>query len=176
MIKLRLVAVLLVTAAMVSTGSAEDPPAKKKKKGNQQGAGRAPAAMLMKQLSDVELTEDQKAKIKEMGTELAAKMKTLRSEAGLTPALNKKMAEVGKAAREEDKKGAELRAAVNAAAGLSENQLAAMKQANELTQKFRKEMLAMLTDEQKAALPAQLKKRLEGARGKGHGKQKKEAA
>jgi hypothetical protein len=75
--------------------------------------------------------------------------------------------------RESGKKGKELMQAVYEAAGLSEAQIAAMKSITEKQATFKKEVVALLTDEQKENLPKQL---LRSGKAKGKGKKKKEEA
>ena len=153
----------------------DDAAAKKKKKGNrnQQNA----ASQVLKQLEALGLSDDQVAKIKELGKEVSAKMKQMRTDAGITAELTKKRAEVVKAMKESEKKGAELAAAINKEAGFSEAQTAALKSMNEVRQKFHQAVVGLLTDEQKEKLPARLKRLADskGKKGKGKGKGKKNA-
>ena len=143
----------------------DDAAGKKKKKGkrNQQNA----ASQVLKQLEKLGLSDDQVAKIKELGKEVSAKMKEMRTDAGITAELTKKRAEVVKAMKESEKKGAELAAAINKEAGFTEAQVAALKLINEVRQKFNKEVVGLLTDEQKENLPARLKRAAGGNKGKG---------
>ena len=68
--------------------------------------------------------------------------------------------------------------AFNEAAGLSEAQIAAIKKVSEARQKFQKDVLALLTDEQKEKLPEKLTRAANrgGERAKGNKKKKKDAA
>ena len=161
---LALAALIAIPAIAQDDASGE----KKKKKGNrnQQNA----ASQLLKQLDDLGLSDDQIAKIKEIGKEVGAKMRQIRTDAGITTELTKKRAEVVKAMKDSEQKGAELMAAINKEAGFSEAQEAALKLMNELRQKFNKDVVGLLTDEQKKNLPVRLKRAAGGNKGKGMGK------
>jgi len=141
----------------------DDAAGKKKGKRNQQNAG----SQVLKQLEKLGLSDDQVAKIKELGKEASAKMQEMRKDAGITAELTKKRAEVVKAMKESEKKGAELAAAINKEAGFSEAQVAALKLLNEVRQKFHKEVVGLLTDEQKENLPVRLQRAAGGNKGKG---------
>ena len=171
---LKLVGAAVLAAVMVVPAVADDEATAKKKKGKR-GQQNNVAAQLLKQLEPVELTADQIAKAKELGKAAAAKMKEIREEAGITDELTKKRAEAAKSMRDSDKKGKELAAAINEAAGLSEGQVAAMAKFTEVRMKFQKDVVALLTDEQKENLPERLQ-RAGKKGGKGKGKKKKDAA
>lgn len=168
--KFKMFAAALLAAVLVVPASADD--AVKEKKGKRGGA--SPAAQIMKQLEAVELTDAQKDKIKELGKEAAATMKTITEENNLTPELLKKRQEAMKSLKDSGKKGKEMAEAVNDAAGFTTEQAAAFDKLNAARQAFQKNVVGMLTDEQKENLP-QAMKRMAGQGGKGKGK-KKDAA
>ena len=153
--KFRMLSLIAVAAMMVCPAFA----AEKEKKGKREGAAQQnPAAVLMKQLADVGLTDEQTAKIKEMGKKVMADMKAMRDEAGITPEITKKIAEAQKSMKDSDQKGKGRMAAIHAAAGLSEAQIATITKVNEARMKFQKDVVAMLTEDQKAKLPEQMTK------------------
>lgn len=155
-------------AAIISIPAfAADDAKEKKKKGNR---GQANAAgQLLKQLKDVGLSEDQIAKIKELGKDAAAKMKKLRDDAGITAELTKKRQEIAKAMADSEKKGAELVAAINKEAGFSEAHAKALKVINEVRMEFNKSVVALLDDGQKEKLPAKMKRFTGAQKGKKKG-------
>ena len=164
---LKCLAVAAVAAMLVVPASAADAE-KKKGKGNRQ----SPAAQIVKQLADVGLTEEQTSKIMELGKAAGAKMKELREAAGITPELTKKRSEAQKSMKDSGKKGKELQEAVNEAAGYTEEQIAGLKKVNEARMAFTKEVIGLLTDEQKEKLPKQMQRSAKG----GAKKKKKDAA
>ncbi|TWU07625.1 hypothetical protein [Stieleria varia] len=171
--KLKSVALVLLTALMVVPAFAADD-AEKKGKGKGQGGGNV-AAALIKKLEVVGLTDEQTEKIKEMGKKLAPEMKELTAAAKLTPELSKKLAAAQKEIREAGQiKGKEVMKAAHEKAGLTAEQSEAMGKLNEARMKFQASVLAMLTDEQKAKLPKTMQRGAAAAKGKG--KKKKEAA
>ena len=174
--KFRLLTMCALAALTVSPTIADEE-AKKANRNKRQTGRQNVAAVLMKQLGDVGLTEEQKTKITEMGKKIAAEMKTIREEVDLTSELQKKLAEAQKSMRESEKKGRERLAAVYESAGLNEAQTAAIKKVNEVRTKFQKEVFGMLTDEQKAKLPERMSKAMNrGAESRKGKKKKKESA
>ncbi|KAA5544593.1 hypothetical protein FYK55_09775 [Roseiconus nitratireducens] len=163
---------LALAMTICTVANAQEPAAKKKGK---QAGRNTPAALVTRQLKDVELTEQQKSKIQSMAKEAMAEMKSIREDAGLTPKLMKQRTEAAKALKDSEKKGDELVKAINEKAGLNEAQAAAFQKLNAVRQKLLKDSVALLTDDQKSKLP----KRLVGKGpngGKGKGKKKKDAA
>lgn len=164
----------LAFAMLCTTVTAADDAPAKKKKGNR---GRnAPAAQLLKQLKDVELTDEQKTQIQALAKKSMGDLQAARKEAGITPEVMKKRAEAMKELRASDKKPADVVKAANEAAGLTESQVAFFKKQTEQRAALLKGAVALLTEEQKAKLP----KRMTQARGKqgagkGTGKRKKNA-
>lgn len=172
MSKTKLFCAMAIAVMTALPGYAADEESKKGKKGK--GRNNQAATQLIKQLEPVGLTEEQTAKIKEMGKAAAAKMKELQASAGLTPEILKKRIEAQKSMKDSGKKGKELAAAVNEAAGLSEAHIAAFKTVNEARMSFQREVIGMLTDEQKGKLPERLARFAKPAGKKG--KKKKDAA
>ncbi len=165
---------VLALSAFVATSSFADDEPKKKKKGGEGGKGKGNPVLTqaMKALEAANLTDEQKGKVKELAAKMMEETKALAGE-GLTAELTKKRGELMKAAREAGKKGKDLAAAANE--GLSEAELAVVKKETQIQGKFRKAVLALLTDEQKAALPETMIKTWSGPE-KGKGGKKKEAA
>ncbi|MCO8125275.1 Spy/CpxP family protein refolding chaperone [Stieleria sp. TO1_6] len=161
---------LMLTTVVV----ADDADVKKKKKGAQ--AQRNPAANVLKQLKDVDLTDEQKTKIDALAKKSMAEMQTLRKEAGLTPELMKQRTAAQKEFKDSDKKPNEIFAAVNEKLGLNEAQVAALKKVNESRTELLKNSVALLSEEQQAKLPKRILQMSKGKpEGKGKGKKKKEA-
>lgn len=157
----------LATIISIPAFAADDAKQKKKKKGNR---GQANAAgQLLKQLEDVGLSEEQVAKIKELGKDAAAKMKKIKDDAGITLELTKKRQEVAKAMADSEKKGAELAEAINKEAGFSEAHAKALKLVNGVRMEFNKAVVALLDDGQKEKLPAKMKRFAGENKGKGKG-------
>lgn len=175
--KLKSLAVFALAAMLSVPALAADEDAKKEKRGKKGAANRNPAAAFMKQLEPVGLTQEQSAKITEMGKAMAKASKEIRDEAKLTNDVMKKRTAAMKEVREAGKvKGRDAIAkAVNEKAGLSESQAAAIAKTSELRAKFQKDVMALLTDEQKAKLPKQMQRAAKGA-AKGKGKKKKKDA
>jgi hypothetical protein len=100
-----------------------------------------PAAGILKKLEKAELTDEQVAKIKELAAAAAEKSKEARAKAALTDEQKAAM----KKAREEGKKREELRKVVT----LTDEQKAAMKEARDIQAAMMKEVMGLLTPEQK---------------------------
>ncbi len=132
-------------------------PAQAQKKKNKGNAEPAAIGQLNKSLEKVELTDEQKASIKEILAKHKGPLAELQKAktALIGPEATKQMNEARKAATAEGKKGKELQAAVQEAAGLSED---VAKELDELQKKLtaaagklKTDVLAVLTDEQKEA-------------------------
>jgi hypothetical protein len=142
--------------AMLVLGSAMADAPKKKNK----GAKGSPVSGILKQLekASIELSEEQKTAIAEKGQAMQAKLKAVQEEHQLTPTEMKAVAEASKAARESGKKGKELEAVAFESAGLTDTQKEGMTKINALRSELTQEVIALLTDDQKANLPKQLTK------------------
>ena len=175
--KFRMLTLFAVAVMMVCPIFAADEDAKKGKKGKRQAGRQNVATQLIKQLADVGLTEEQTTKIQEMGKKATAEMKAIRDEAGFTQEIQKKLAEAQKSMKDTEKKGKERMAAIHEAAGLTEAQIATIKKTSAARLKFQKEVLALLTDEQKGKLPERLTRAMNrGNQTKGKRTKKKDAA
>jgi hypothetical protein len=178
---LKTIGALALAAMVVAPAIGDDEAAPKKGKRNANRARQNVATMLIKQLEPVGLSEEQTAKIKELGQKATKEMKSIREAAGITPELQKKRVEIQKSMKDSELKRKELVAAINEKAGFSEAHSEALVKANAVRTKFRKEVIATLSDEQKEKLPAALKglanARERGKNAKrGQGKKKKDAA
>jgi hypothetical protein len=100
-----------------------------------------PAAAVLKRLEQAELSEEQVAKVKELVAAAAEKSRQVRAKAALTD--EQKLAL--KKAREEGKRGAELKDVVT----LSEAQQAAVKEIGAIRAAMMKQVMGLLTPEQK---------------------------
>ncbi|MAI69811.1 MAG: hypothetical protein CMM01_02740 [Rhodopirellula sp.] len=165
--KFKVFGVLALVAMITIPAFAADDAKEKKKKGNR-GQFNA-AGQLLKQLKDVGLSDEQIAKVKELGKDATAKIKKIKDDAGITMELTKKRQEIAKAMADSEKKGAELVAAVNKEAGLSEAHAKALKLANEVRMEFHKSVVALLDDGQKEKLPERMKRFAGGKKGKNRG-------
>lgn len=139
----KLFAVVALVAVMASPLMADDK-AEKKKKGK--GQGRQPGAQILKQLKKAELSDEQEKQVKDIIAKHAEKLAAAQKALG---GAQKTIAEARKKAAADGLKGKELKAAV--AAGLTDDQKAAMAQVRELTTAVRQEIGKVLTDEQKKA-------------------------
>lgn len=171
---LKAIGALTLAAVMICPAIGQDD-AKKKKK-NARAGNKNAAAQLIKQLEPAGLTDDQVAKVKELGKKAGEEMKKIREAAGITPELNKKRIEAAKSLKDSGKKGKELRAAINEKAGFTAAHAEATKTANAVRANFKKAVTALLTDEQKAKLPKR-KQQSDGsdAKKKRQGKKKTDA-
>lgn len=165
---------VLALAAMITIPAFAADDAKEKKKKGKRGQFNA-AGQLLKQLEDVGLSDEQIAKVKELGKDVTAKMKKIKDDAGITMELTKKRQEVAKAMADSEKKGADLVEAINKEAGLSEAHAKALKLVNEVRMDFHKSVVALLDDGQKEKLPARMKRFAGGKKGKNKGGKAKAA-
>ena len=115
--------------------------AEKEKKERKGPRKQDPAAAILKKLEKAELTEEQVAKIKQLAAAVAEKTKEASAKAALTDQQKAAM----KKAREEGKKGEDLKKAVT----LTEAQQAAAKVVSEAQGAMMKEVMGLLTPEQK---------------------------
>jgi hypothetical protein len=111
------------------------------------------ATSVLKKLEKAGLTDEQVAKIKELAAKVEEKTAAPRQKAMSTPEQNKARAEAIKKAKAEGKEGKELVAAVNAAVKLTPAQEAARREVQKAYSDMMKQIVGMLTDEQKAKLP-----------------------
>ncbi|MCO6459116.1 MAG: hypothetical protein J5I93_27725 [Pirellulaceae bacterium] len=177
---LKSVIVLALVAAVAIPVAAQEAVKEKKKKPQ---AGRAVQAVgaMMKKLEAVDLTAEQKEKIKSIAAEYAPKFKEAQGAVAaiVGPEQRKAMAEARKKAQDEGKKGKELQEAVAAAVKLdgakAEELQKAQAATRELNAGFTAAIREVLTDEQIAKAGLAVKKA--GAKKPGAKKPaKKEAA
>lgn len=109
-----------------------------------------PAARVLKRLEKAELTDEQIAKVKELAAKVAKETAECRKKAAPTPEQQKARKEAMEKAKAEGKEGRELFAAARDAVKLSPYQEAAMKEVRKAQDAMMKEIMGMLTDEQKA--------------------------
>ena len=165
--KTKLFAVAVTAVMMVAPVMAQDAATKKRKRGQQSGRRNNVAAVVLRQLKDAKLTDEQVAKVQEHGKAAMAKIKTIREEAGITPPLVKKRLEAQKSLKDSGKKGKELQEANNKEAGYNDAQVAAMQKINRARVEFHKQVVGLLTDEQKKDLPQALQRATQaGPKGK----------
>ncbi len=145
-----------LSAVMIGPVSADDTKGAKKDRKKQQRS--AMATQLIKRLQEVKLTDDQVAKIKELGKVAGVKSKEIREQAGITQEIIKKRAEAQKSLKDSGKKGKQLQAAINEQAELTEQQAKAMNELAELRSKLQQDAIALLTDDQKQILPKRLQR------------------
>jgi hypothetical protein len=111
------------------------------------------ATSVLKKFEKAQLTEEQVTKIKDLATKVAEKTAPAKKRAVYTPEQMKAREEALKKARAEGKKGKELTAAIKDAAKLTPTQVAAVREIQTAYSAMMKEILGMLSDEQKARLP-----------------------
>ena len=109
-----------------------------------------PAASILKTLEKAELTPEQVTKIKELAKAWAEKIKAAEDKIGLSPEQKKARQEAMAKAKADGKTGKEAKAAVDEAMKLTDEQKAAQKEASEVRAGMMKEVMALLTVEQKA--------------------------
>ena len=134
---------LVVVIALPLSASAQE-----KKKGKKKGeAARDQVTQLVEKVEKLNLNDEQKTKVKEVATKFREKIATARAK--LPQEVLKALNEARKQLASEGKKGKELDAAVVAAAKLTDEQKKAWAELGELNANFRKEIVALLTDEQR---------------------------
>ncbi len=143
-------------------GWAEEKP---KRKGPKAKPGvRAHGAPIMSWLKDIDLSEEQEAKLKEIIKEAGPKLVEVRKKMAdvLTDAQKTARQEAIKAAREAGKKGKEMREAMEAAVELTDEQKEAMKEIRKEMQEAMKtvqeQVMALLTPEQREAVKEKMRK------------------
>ncbi len=170
--------VLALVALLFTPAFAQDDATKKKGKGKGKGkkAGTAEvltaSAQLLKQMEVAVLTEDQIAKVKELGKKHDAEIKKIETDAKLTPELLKKRREAMASMKDSELKGKEKAKAIDEAAGFTAEQAEAFAKATAIRTKMKNEALKLLTEEQKSKLPKTMTAQGGGKAGKG----KKKAA
>jgi Spy/CpxP family protein refolding chaperone len=149
--------ILLLALALAVAAPLAAADKKKKKPGKK-------AASAVRVPKGIELSDEQKQEVAALNTKYATQVAESRKKVGLTKPQREARAEAVKKAKADGKKGKGLRAAVEAAVNMTDDQKAAAKQLRTLQAEIRKALMGILTDEQKAGLR------------KGGGKKKKAAA
>ena len=139
---LAMMVVIALVAAPAITAEAD-----KKKKKNRSRATRV-VPRLDRQLSSLELSDEQKAKLKELRGSLAPKLAAARKKGKLSKAQREARSQAQKKAKSEGKKGKAVRAAVAAAADLTAEQTAAQAEIRKLQGEYRRGVMGILTAEQ----------------------------
>ena len=163
---------LLASFVFTSIGNAQD---EGKPKGKKQNAQLNMVDQFLKQLEPAELSDEQKSTIKEMMSKVQEEVLAKRTEAGIKPEIMKKRAAARKEGSEAGKKGAELKKHVEAALGLSPEQLTVLDETEKAVAKVKQEVGKKLSAEQVAKLPEQFRKSLEPQAPKAGGKKKKDS-
>lgn len=104
------------------------------------------------------LTDEQKAKIKEITDKIQVEVDKIRTDAGLTAEMDKARTEATKKAKDAGKAGKDLQAA--GVEGLTDGQKEGYKKVDAEVQKVKKLVFELLTEEQKANLPEEVRKNL----------------
>ena len=167
--KMKFFGMLALVALVVSPSFADDNGKRKNKRKKQ---ARGMAVQLINKLDAVQLTDDQAAKVNELGKKADAKAKDIREEFELTRELMRKRAQAQRELKEAGKKGKELFAAINERVGITEDQVKGLKQINAVRAQLQKDVIALLSEEQKEALPDRMKR----TKKQGKGKRKKQSA
>jgi len=143
-----------------------------KPKGKKQQGQMSMVDQFLKQLEPAALSDDQKGAIKEMMAAVQKDITAKRTEAGVTAEILKKRTTARKEGTEAGKKGAELKKHVEAALGLSEDQLKVLDETEKALTKAKQEAGKKLTDDQIAKLPEQVRKAVSAPAAKQGGKKK----
>ncbi len=176
---------LLLAVALVCPSLADDKAEKANKPDRQKGKDKAEqviAGPLAAQLAKANLTDEQKQELNEIKKRYADKVAAARKAVGEAVGKDARQARAAALAKAkaEGKKGAELKAAVNEAFPLTDEQTKAVADAQvqmkQVQTDLRKELLAVLTDEQKESLglnkPPRGKKQPKGENQRGKNKNK----
>lgn len=136
---------LLLVALTAAPLSAED-----KKKGKKKGQGNRLETQILKRFSKAELSEEQTTKIKALIAQHGPKIAAAAKKGAISKEQKQARTEAIKKAKADGKKGKALRAAGDAAAGLTAEQKAAAKEAATSRAALLKAAVALLSAEQKA--------------------------
>ncbi len=175
MLKIRLTSCVALMLCFATVAVAQDD-AKKGKDKKAKAAGSA-NAYIMRAFKSVEMTDEQKKKAEAILAKYDGEMKDARKAVAsvLSKEENKAKNDARKEASKAGLKGKEMTEAVEKAMGLSEEKMAkyreALKKPAAVGEKIKGEIMALLTDDQKAKMPQPKK-----GKGKGKGKGKKKPA
>ena len=146
----------LIAFSAMSIGAIAN--AQDEKKKQRQGQRRGLAQQVMARFRNVDFSDEQKAKVKEITKKYSAKVAEIRKESNglMTAEQRKARSEALRNARKEGMKYNEALAAADKKAGLSEELIAKLKESQKKMQALQKEIGAevngILTDEQKAKI------------------------
>ena len=140
-------AMLVMIALVAAPAITAEADKKKKKKKNRARATRV-VPRLDKQLNSLELSDEQKVKLKELRASVAPKLAAARKKGRLSKTQREARSQAQKKAKAEGKKGKAVRAAVAAAAELTEDQKAAQAEIRKLQGEYRRGVIGLLTAEQ----------------------------
>lgn len=141
------VVVLILVALIAAPVAAQEKGKKGRKRAPTQPGG--PVAQIMKKLEPLDLTTEQKEKIKTILASYKPKMEKIAGTLKVTPEQRRAAAEARRAGQAEGKKDKELRKAVSDAMKLSEDQIAAREKQRDLNRQLNKEIAEVLTAEQR---------------------------
>lgn len=145
-----------------------------KPKGKKQQGQLSVVDQFLKQLEPAALSDEQKAAVKEILGAVQKDVAAKRTEAGITPEILKKRAAARKEGTEAGKKGPELKKHVEAALGLTEDQIKILDETEKALAKAKQEIGKKLSPEQIAKLPEQAQKAVTAPAPKQGGKKKKD--
>jgi Spy/CpxP family protein refolding chaperone len=141
------VVVVLVLVALVATPLMAQE--KGKKRGKRPPKQDGTEAQLMTKLKQLDLTTEQKDKIKTILASYKPKLEKVAGTLKVTPEQRSAAAEARKAAQAEGKKGKDLQKAVSEALNLSDDQKASREEQQKLNRQLHKEITEVLTAEQR---------------------------
>lgn len=173
MLKIRLMSCVALMLCFATVAVAQEDAKKGNDKKKARAAGSA-NSFIMRAFKSVEMTDEQKKKAEAILAKHDGEMKDARKavSAVLSKEENKAKNDARKKAAKAGLKGKEMTDAVEKAMGLSEEKMAkyveALKKPAAVTKKVKDEIMALLTDEQKAKMPTPKK-----GKGKTKGKGKK---
>jgi hypothetical protein len=147
--------------------------AQEKGKGKKQQAALSIVDQFLKALEPAELKDDQKEAIKSMMAEVQKDVVAKREAAGIKAEVLRKRAAARKEGSDAGKKGAELKQHVEAALGLSADQLKVLDETEKALSKAKLEAGKKLTADQIAKLPEQVRRSVQAPAGKEGGKKAK---
>lgn len=162
---------MLFLASFVFTGivSAQE---EAKPKGKKQQAQLSIVEQFLKALEPAELSDEQKTAVKEIMGAVQKDVTAKRTEAGITADVLKKRAAARKEGTEAGKKGPELKKHVEAALGLTPDQIKVLDETEKAIAKAKQEVGKKLSADQIAKLPEQARKSVEAPAPKQGGKKK----
>ncbi|MHB8973508.1 MAG: hypothetical protein ACYC3X_28050 [Pirellulaceae bacterium] len=142
---LKVVVVLVLVALVAAPLAAQE---KGKKGGKRSPKQDGPQAQLMKKLETLDLTTEQKDKIKTILASYKPKLEDLAGAIKLTPEQREAASKARQAAQADGKKGKDLQKAVREALKLSDDQIAAREKQGDLNRQLHKEISEVLIAEQ----------------------------